>query len=343
MTSSLPRYVTSFLRQMEPYKEHFKWSITEGSHKITLTLSWNFKKTTNQFSSPGDDQSAASNPGILSRLQETLNIGTQTNNTQVPEQVREFLQLAPKKHKRTPLRRKLSMTMGALKRTLATPADEEQHIPTGVFYTSQRAAPAAVCLRSNSFTHARQVSNYASVRAAIPRYNSYHGQPISYTLPTSPSQASCTSGAGYSGWTTGSVAESHYSEPLGYSGTPRAAHRRVRLTYRSQDEIEQSIEDMTAAQRRANQQRMEKIRHEWNQSILAQTQPRAKSLNRTCYSLDTPMPPPPPNVFEMTQSSSDTDLRGGSSNNSDQNVNTTLVRCLDSCDKILQHFETEIT
>jgi len=40
----LPRYVVAFLRHMEIHKDYLKWNIVEGSHKLTLTLTWNFRK-----------------------------------------------------------------------------------------------------------------------------------------------------------------------------------------------------------------------------------------------------------------------------------------------------------
>lgn len=40
----LPHYVLTFLCHMESYKDFLKWNITEGSHKLTLTLTWNFRR-----------------------------------------------------------------------------------------------------------------------------------------------------------------------------------------------------------------------------------------------------------------------------------------------------------
>ena len=42
-TYSLPRAVIQLLKTMETYRECLKWNVQEGSHKITLTLVWNFK------------------------------------------------------------------------------------------------------------------------------------------------------------------------------------------------------------------------------------------------------------------------------------------------------------
>lgn len=43
-TYGLPRYVLTFLCHMESHKDCLKWNIVEGSHKLTLTLTWNFRK-----------------------------------------------------------------------------------------------------------------------------------------------------------------------------------------------------------------------------------------------------------------------------------------------------------
>ena len=88
-TFGLPIYVVAFLRQMEPHGERLKWNIAEGSHKITLSLTWNFQQSHHhhhhQLNHPSSSSSSSSGTrqvkdGLWARLQRTLRLGGGDNS-----------------------------------------------------------------------------------------------------------------------------------------------------------------------------------------------------------------------------------------------------------------------
>lgn len=81
--TGLPRYVITFLYQMAHYPEYLRWNVTEGSHKITLTLTWN-------FSCPVKRQTPhlLLKTGLWDRLQRTL----RRPDGSVPPEISTFLQ-----------------------------------------------------------------------------------------------------------------------------------------------------------------------------------------------------------------------------------------------------------
>ena len=82
-TYGLPRQVLTFLRHLEAYREYLKWNISEGSHKLTLTLSWNFRKH------------PAHEP-LLAKLQRTLRLN-RTDESRIPDDLSKFLKASPKR------------------------------------------------------------------------------------------------------------------------------------------------------------------------------------------------------------------------------------------------------
>lgn len=70
-TYGLPRYVLAFLYHMESHRDCLKWNIVEGSHKLTLTLTWNFRKTKTKET-------------LWERLQRTIGLG-RNSKTDVSE------------------------------------------------------------------------------------------------------------------------------------------------------------------------------------------------------------------------------------------------------------------
>lgn len=121
MTSvyGLPRYVGTFLRHMEAYKDLLKWNITEGSQKISLTLSWNFhhyQPHPAPACEPADSAptgSAPSKSSLWERLQRTLRLpsGQPTCDGHLPAELTRFLDATLQRRSRSPslLRRHLSL------------------------------------------------------------------------------------------------------------------------------------------------------------------------------------------------------------------------------------------
>lgn len=91
---ALPRYLVAFLHHMGPYSDYLKWNIAEASHKITVTLTWNFHcpLAGNRRRSP-----AAKTAGLWGKLQRTLRLPRAVDTVQqhqegtVPREVTDFL------------------------------------------------------------------------------------------------------------------------------------------------------------------------------------------------------------------------------------------------------------
>lgn len=183
-TLGLPRYVITFLRHMETHKDYLKWNISESTHKITLTLTWNFRRNRGSLSD-----------NFLEKLQRTLNIGRSPegegaptanhSSSTIPKDLSKVLENTPKKHKRTALKQRLSLTVGAIRRTLSTGSS---HIPP------ERRHSESMVRRSSSLTmqhnstahsnfqhhHSNNILNSSSL-GKIHRNNSFH-----YTSAFSP-------------------------------------------------------------------------------------------------------------------------------------------------------------
>lgn len=91
---ALPRYLVAFLHHMGPYNDYLKWNIAEASHKITVTLTWNFHcpLASNRRRGP-----ATKTAGLWSKLQRTLRLPRAADTVQphqegsVPREVTDFL------------------------------------------------------------------------------------------------------------------------------------------------------------------------------------------------------------------------------------------------------------
>lgn len=84
--TGLPRYVIAFLYQMAHYPEYLRWNVTEGSHKITLTLTWNFSCPA---ASAKRQTPLLLKTGLWDRLQRTLR---RPDGSSVPPEISTFLQ-----------------------------------------------------------------------------------------------------------------------------------------------------------------------------------------------------------------------------------------------------------
>lgn len=111
----LSQYIIVFLQQMESYSDTMHWNIVEGSHKITLTLTWNFRKAST--SAAGDIVASAPvtapesrSRGLWRKLQKVLHTGRSGSTdddslrhslrtaASVPEKISRFLQSTSTKH-----------------------------------------------------------------------------------------------------------------------------------------------------------------------------------------------------------------------------------------------------
>ncbi|KAK2151779.1 hypothetical protein LSH36_351g00008 [Paralvinella palmiformis] len=88
-TYGLPRQVITFLRHLEVYREFLRWEISEGSHKVTLTLCWNFRKRRGIHES------------LWSRLQRTLHLNQSPNDSVIPRDLSHLLVTSPRSSHKT--------------------------------------------------------------------------------------------------------------------------------------------------------------------------------------------------------------------------------------------------
>jgi hypothetical protein len=295
MTSphGLPRYVGSFLRHMEPYRDYLKWNITEGSHKITLTLSWNFHKHKNR----------GYKEKLISKLQRTLKLAHSPDS--VPKDLSSFLDASsPRKE----VRRQSSATLSSpFRRPLSGMSSPFR----------QRAFSWGRTSRSASFRENTALSS-SNGRGG----NGGGGSSPMRSMQISPSRYSwpgCAVPLNMDSMTPGEqqsadnllAAGSNCSTP---SPTRRGLHHsRVKLTYRTEEELEASMENLMERTRRETKAKIEAIRREWNNTI--------KNWNKFFRN------GPGGKGGKMLDSSTDTDELPDPSQ--------LVAKCLTSCDKIL--------
>ena len=370
MASSLglPRFVVTFLRHMECHKEYLKWNISEGSHKITLTLTWNFRSKSSKTSSVSEN--------LLDKLQRTINlVRTPESEPSVTPDLSKILETAPKKHKKTPIKQRLSLTMGAIRRTLSTSSSQSspsRRQQESFRRSSSFTLPTQSCLYHQPANH---IGSSSSVK--LPRHNSFHHcgatrllSPVRGTanLPSSPSKSSF----GWAGTARSLYSTSHRSaddldhsvDDLDGSGSPplldtatgssccsetgfTSTRPRVKLTYRSEDELEESLEDIMERRRKDTQAKLDDIQKEWNETLREWPQILKKESSRTSRYRN-----PPPSLSSTFLSASgstpeQTDTEQKQSvpqpGNMQNLQGADVSKCLDSCEKILKRYETDIT
>lgn len=145
------------------------------------------------------------------------------------------------------------------------------------------------------------------------------------------------------------------SEPPPITSPPR---QHMKLTYRSEEEIEESLENIMEKTRIDTQAKLELIKKEWDETI--QHWPRIIMSESGVYRN------PPPSLSStfigVSSSVEETEIMGsvepqhplvstpktvpGKSESPDsvsKLQDVTVGKCLDSCDKILTRYETDIT
>ena len=110
----LPDFVSNFLRHMQTYQHHLKWTVTDNTHKVSLTLQWSF--THDAHINRDDDVTIGR---LRNKLNKTLSMAQIGARTGVPPDVTRLLETAPKKNRRTRLRQRLTSTFGALRTSLS--------------------------------------------------------------------------------------------------------------------------------------------------------------------------------------------------------------------------------
>ena len=320
MTSNLglPRYVLSFLRHMESHKDCLKWNIAESSHKITLTLTWNFHK---------DKGTLREN--LMRKINRTLHIAqTQSEEREIPSDIRALLDNVPKKHKRTRLKRRLSLSMSAVRRTLSSSQT-----------SMDRSSSLSLPRYSSPPRHARtpQTSTRSMVRNHSFHGYAYHSTPRSHsfsrTQSTTFNSRSHRSHNLYETCQSMNTLDYQGSQDLLHSPSANAnvANRspyqqRAKLHYRSETSLEDSLEELMDKARKQTEEKLKVIKDEWDETIrdwpniVVGRASRRPSFKRSLTS-------PRLNL--------ENEERGF-------NGQGTVNKCLDSCEKILNRYETTI-
>ncbi len=311
-TFGLPHYVLGLLQHMEEYKDCLKWNISEGSHKITLTLKWNFRKLQSTHGTvPGAES-------IWNKVQRTLRIKS-PEISYIPSGVSQFLSSSPENRRRQqPWRRMVTANIRPFTwlrssslslPTRGRPVHRASFARNSLRDTSHHSSPSA----STSFT--ASPSRYSlpdtNVYCRLP-FNRTRFPPSLDTLPrtSTPPLASTPD-------TTDSRMDS-----LTSGGTS------VYIRYRGEEDMTESPETLVQKRKQRAQEELREIRAQWEESL--QNWPASN-----------PDDPAATNSARISGSS-----RNSSASETEESallcVKETVQNCLENCDRILHRHSTLI-
>ena len=290
-TLGLPKHVSNFLRHMEIHKECLKWNITETSHKITLTLTWNFRKP-----NKGKDS-------LWDRLQRTLKMSRSVDDENVPSHASAFV-VSPEREQRPPLQRNLTWTGPFHNRQLTWSRSQS----TGSTLSPPNRAPLR---RQQNLQHAPLCR---SVSISPSRFT-WPGESLSVDIPPRHTPSPVTSHSG-----RGALTRSH-------SATSPTSQNRIKLAYRTEQDVTHSLEDLLEKETKKNQQQYNSIKHNWNRQV-SQDWPHI-----TCRR----------GAEGSHNQSFNSDITTATESEISLEVNQTVQKCIKSCDNILYRHSTVIT
>lgn len=270
---------------MESHKHLLKWNISESSHKITLTLTWNFRVI-------------SLSQDLINKVQRTLHLTDNTTSemNRVPQQLSQTLQSLPEKHRKTHLTRRLSQTVRRIRRTLST--SSTTHSPYRTQHTSvyhshtwhQDSSPKPHTSLQRSTTwhfdrvntsslnspklhtslhHGVNTSSPHSPKphASFQRSTTWHHDRVDTSSPHSPKpqtsfQPTCHH--------DGSLDSQHNNTQLNLTSCSSDSTRRrhLKLSYRSEDEFQQSLQRIMNRKRSETQVQLECIRQQWHKTTI---------------------------------------------------------------------------
>ena len=218
----LPSYVAGLLRHLEKHKNCLKWAVdNDASHKITLTLTWNFHQR----------RPAATKENLWDRLQRAVTLSAATGK--IPSDIRQLLDDAPKQRSgRGRFRRHMEWIRGS---TASLPGASRSRSPQRHCSFCERAASSTSLAtpakryswpRASSVSPARQTQSLSPGRTSTPL--------------TSPTRSNT----------------SNHTSPS-----------RVKLTYKTEEEVETSLERVMHKVRLKNQEELDLIQEQWDQTI----------------------------------------------------------------------------
>ena len=258
----LPKYVASLLRQLDKHKDCLKWAVDDdASHKITLTLTWNFRQ----------HHAAATKERLWERLQRAVTLGaTVTAAGCIPTDVRQLLDSAPKRRSgRSRLKRHLEWIRGGGSMA-SLPSLSRSQSPMRHCSFCERAA-SSTSLSSTKPGHLRY--SWPRASSSSPARPSQSPSPIRASTPvTSPTRSNTSS---------------THTSPT-----------RVKLVYRSEEEVERDMGKVMERVRRKTQDELSVIREQWDQTIREWPERMRRESRRSLRII--PTTPPARNTSAVT-------------------------------------------
>ena len=300
-TYGLPRQVITLLRHLEAYRDFLRWEISEGSHKVTLTLCWNFRKRTGAHES------------LWTRLQRSLHVSQSPNNAAIPEHLSRLLVSSPKgSHRKTSSSTSSSPLSSSFSRRFSWARISSLSLPA-----RWRHQPSASANR-NAYRDSAAPPEVGTPEVGTP-------SPSGLSLPVSPSRYSWH-GMAHASTPSDTAETARASTPMTSTpdsvlGSADASPGRVRIAYRSEDEIARSIEDLDRKLHEENRDELRKIERQWDEAI--EKWPQHVTAGDVNTSSD------------MTDASEENVVL-------DRVNNDTVQKCLETCDSILDKHSTLI-
>ena len=401
----LPDFVNTFLRHMMSYQQQLKWTLTENTHKVSLTLQWSFSHDAQR------DDDARTGRQLRQKLNKTLSMAQLGTRTGVPPDVTRLLESAPKKNRRTRLRQRLTSTLGALRTSLSlsrTSLDDlapymsehkqlqRQHVMTSP--PARRQTRRAPLSRNNSLHSSDGARKFNSAVYSPTRSTEY-------SFPGGSSEAeTCYSADELDSAQTTEQPYVYLPANIVYSTTNHMTSQRAIVAYRSTPDVARAAAmeaEMLERRRLAAQapqqvRRVERTVLDWSKIVTGRctrpsdfrrsqsnaTTPRRQAgvqvenkmapikpevkrkpkltaarsqpmpytesplslpTSTTSSKISSPLERPAPFSPAPTHSSISTTFYAEADDVSDNRNNDDVMKCLSSCNKILNRYETEIT
>ena len=304
---SLPRHLVTILRHMERYKELLMWSISDAAcgtpHKIALTLTWNFKHWPRRATPHARSGDASRLDGSVRRAASDAD----ARGGAIPAALVELIRQLPARHKHTPLRRRLSVALGNIRRGLrASRTPAAQRYAYSSFLTPRPAA-------AQSMTSLRRLADGVDSRAprhrsqSLPGYTAHtqerhaahqHNNDTMtsesgsrFSLAVNTAVPMCQSSMPAAGVTSGRVSapspsthtsaslpelEPHSSvAPSAQARRPsrQSAAPRVLLHYRSESSLDDSLEELMQRHRVETLATLQRLQRDWHTPPARHCQP----------------------------------------------------------------------
>ena len=232
----LPRKLINFLRQMEKYRDTLKWNINEGSHKLSLTMTWTMNKDRLSF---------------VDRMKKTfgLNHTWAGQGIEVPKRVGSF---------RKKGQRSSSETRCPFCNKVLPPDKRGPESPWSSPWNLTRNSSLNKSSRGSPFNSPTRDANFnRSLSLRDSNFNSHFNR-SSWSEPRSPCRTSTPKRDGLCNSVTSESPDQH---------SCTSSTKSVRLSYRTVEDIEISYEDLFQKAKEETSRQLDSIKKDWNRSI----------------------------------------------------------------------------